>query len=506
MAAACPPRSGRAGPRRTNLPEVRHRRHSGPESGHHPAERPEPATRTADPAAARTRIRYPRVGDEPPLGFTGSSSVLPRSGNNAEYETVEDCWRLGFPFWDRYGQGFPRGLDYPYKLGRIEDPYNQNVLKGDYPIIGQHTFLVFTATTTALAEARTIPTATTPFESTTREGEIDFFGHSGQLLFNDFLAFSVDVFQGDAAFKPADWRVKLTPAFNFQRLAVQELGVINPDVRKGRIRDRGWSTLQEWFGEVKLADLSPEYDFVSIRAGSQPFTSDFRGFIFSDTNAAVRVFGTLNGNRDQFNAAIFRQLEKDTKRGLNSFQFRNQTVAVLNYYRQDFIFPGYTAEASVHYNEDGPDFLFDRNQFLVRRTRPGCFSRTASRPSTSAWPGTGTSTGTTSRMLSTGPSAGQQQPLAGRSQTIMREDGGPQLSYTTATGPISVEWVLRLWRQEHQRRPGDRVRHDPRQPELCRWRVRLLAAANPAGAKHLAAEQPDPGPAVEQDPGAEQAS
>src|SRR5262245_48989712 len=29
--------------------------------------------------------------------------------------------------------------------GRWFDPYNQNVLKGDYPILGQNTFLVFTA-------------------------------------------------------------------------------------------------------------------------------------------------------------------------------------------------------------------------------------------------------------------------------------------------------------------------------------------------------------------------
>ena len=114
------------------------------------------------------------------------------------------------------------------------------------------TFFVFTATNQFLAEARQIPTATTPFESTTREGQIDFFGRSGQLLFNDFLALSFDLFQGDAAFKPMDWRLKVTPAFNFQRLAVQELGVVSPDVRKGRIRDRGWATLQEWFGEVKL--------------------------------------------------------------------------------------------------------------------------------------------------------------------------------------------------------------------------------------------------------------
>ncbi|HKB04523.1 MAG TPA: hypothetical protein VKD90_20030, partial [Gemmataceae bacterium] len=308
----------------------------------------------------------PAIQLEPPLGFAGPSGVLPRSGSNAEFQTVEDRWRIGYPFWDRYGQGFPPNLDYPYRLGDVANPYTQNVLKGDYPIVGQHTFLNVTASTTTLFEARKIPTPTTPFESTLREGSLDFFGNSGQSVYNQLAFVSLDLFQGDAAFKPVDWRVKVTPAFDYNHLAVQEVGVVSPDVRDGTRRYRGWVTLQEWFAEAKVADLSPEYDFVSVRAGSQPFVSDFRGFIFADTNAAVRVFGTLEGNRDQFNAAVFHQLEKDTNSGLNSCEFRDQTVVVLNCYRQDFVFPGYTAELSLHYNNDGPDFRYDRNKFLVR--------------------------------------------------------------------------------------------------------------------------------------------
>ena len=52
----------------------------------------------------------------------------------------------------------------------------------------------------------------------------------------------------------------------------------------GTARTRADYALEEWFFETKLADLSPNYDFVSVRAGSQPFVSDFRGFIFADTN------------------------------------------------------------------------------------------------------------------------------------------------------------------------------------------------------------------------------
>ena len=310
---------------------------------------------------------------DPPLGFTGPSSVVPRTGANEDFVPVEDRWRLGIPYWDRYGLGFPFGEDYPYKLGRALDPYNQNVFKGDYPIIGQHTFFNFSATLSTLFEARQLPTATTPFESTAREFQTDFFGRPNQRAMQQNLLLSFDLFHGDAAFKPMDWRVKVTPAFNLNLLHVEELGVVSPDVTKGLNRDRTWFALQEWFVETKLADLGPEYDFMSLRVGSQPFTSDFRGFIFSDINRGARLFGTLNGNRDQFNFAYFRQNEKDTNSGLNSFNDRNQNIVIANWYHQDFIFPGYTVEGSVHYNDDGPSFLFDRNKFLARPDPVGVF-------------------------------------------------------------------------------------------------------------------------------------
>jgi hypothetical protein len=132
--------------------------------------------------------------------------------------------------------------------------------------------------------------------------------------------------------------------------------------------------LQEWFGEVKIADLSPNYDFLSVRAGSQFFLSDFRGFIFSDTNRGVRLFGTEEANRDQFNLVCFLQQEKDTNSFLNTFRNRHQEVVVANFYRQDFIWPGYTAQVSVHYNHDSPTFKFDKNGFLVRPDPDGVFT------------------------------------------------------------------------------------------------------------------------------------
>jgi hypothetical protein len=330
---------------------------------------PPPADFVAPPEGAG--FVYPM---DPPIGFTGRSSVVPTvTQGDSDFVPIEDRWRLGSPAWDRYGQGHPLGIDYPFDPGNILDPYKQNVLKGDYPIIGQNTFLNITATSLQLTDGQQTPTPARSFESTSNPGQTDFFGSPNHLAYQQYLSVRFDLFSGDAGFKPADWRVVLTPTFNINTLNVDELGVVGPDVRAGTQRDRTLFSLEEYFVEAKIADTSPYYDFVSVRAGSQPFNSDFRGFLFDDTNKGIRIFGTNFADRDQFNIVFFRQSEKDTNSDLNTFEDRGQDVVVVNYYRQDFIFPGYTAEASFHYDHDGPTIQYDSNGFLVRPDPVGNF-------------------------------------------------------------------------------------------------------------------------------------
>lgn len=345
--------------------------------------RPNFLQRPLDSAPPSPPVPDPSLDDSPPFlvtpfdqptGFAGPSSVEPREDqSSSHFLPVEDRWRVGFPLWDRYDKGHPCLNDYPYVLGQLLDPYNLNVLKGDYPIVGQHTFLDITATNFTFTEVRQLPTPTTPFESTSRPFQEEFFGRPNQLFFTNCLQVSFDLFHGDAAFKPVDWRVKLTPVFNVNYIDVNELAVVNPNVLDGRIRARTFSTLQEYFAEAKLTDLSPDYDFMSLRVGSQPFVSDFRGFLFADINRAIRLFGTQFSNRDQFNLIYFRQAEKDTNSALNTFRDRGQNIAIANYYRQDFIWPGYTAQVSLHYNNDPSSFFFDKNDFLVRPAAMGVF-------------------------------------------------------------------------------------------------------------------------------------
>ncbi|MBS0202260.1 MAG: hypothetical protein JSS49_05115 [Planctomycetes bacterium] len=304
---------------------------------------------------------------EAPLGFSGPSGILPTEvQKDGHFVPVPDRWRSGFPNWDRYGRGHPFGEDYPYKKGHWWDPYNLNVLKGDYPIVGQHTFLKLTGQINSLQEYRQLPTPATGFESTANSGQHQLFGDPNQFFSTNYFKLTAELTHGNTSFKPVDWTIRLTPIFNFSYLDTQELGIVNPNVRDGTTRFAQFKALEEYFVEAKLKDLSPDYDFVSMRVGSQQFTSDFRGFIFSDTNRAIRLFGTRLSNRDQFNLAFFRQAEKDTNSQLNTFRNRDQSILIANYYRQDFVFPGYTANFSVHYNNDGPAQVFDENEFLAR--------------------------------------------------------------------------------------------------------------------------------------------
>ncbi len=341
---------------------------------------------------------------------------------------IEDRWRLGFTPWDRYGRGHPAMDDYPFVEGDILNSYKQNVLKGDYPIIGQHTFLNITATSFSEFQTRQVPTPAG--ESPLRPGETGFFGNPNQFLFRQDLSLAVDLIHGDAGFKQPDWQLKLLPIFDLNYFNPQELGIVSPDVTKGHVRARTYSTLEEWFAETKLADTSPDFDFVSLRAGSQPFNADFRGFLFVDVNRGVRLFGTGEANRDQFNLIYLDQLEKDTNSDLNTFQSRGQQVLVANYFRQDFIWPGYTAQFSFSYDHDDASTHYDENGFLVRPDPDGIFQPHTLDVGYLGWTGDGhINRFNIDHAFYFAFGHDSLNPLAGQAESIQAEMGAVELSY-----------------------------------------------------------------------------
>ncbi len=359
-------------------------------------QKPEPTKKEPEKKEPEKKSPPPKLPDEKPLGAAGSSPVKHSEIEDADFKVINDRWRTGFP------------VDPRYIKGSIANPYRQNVLKGDYPILGQHTFLNLTFATETTFLARRLPVPQDV--STVKPGSFEFFGRGRQEVLLQNFIFGMDLFHGDTSFKPVDWRFKITGIANINYVRARENGIVNIDVRRGVDRTDGFGSVEDLFFEVRLGDTtklfpflrgqgskggrSPFFDSTSLRVGLQAFTSDFRGFIFSDANLGARVFGNFASNRWQFNLAYFDMLEKDTNSELNIInfrrvRFRDQKVYIANLYRQDTFIKGYTAQFSLHYNDDRPSRQYDVNGFLVRPAKIGTIREHQVKAGYLGWAGDG---------------------------------------------------------------------------------------------------------------------
>lgn len=343
------------------------RRIGGPPEG-----APAPVLEPTSPAQTPVRPRTAAGGEPVPLA-PGDKVFMP----------IPDRWNLPLPDWDRYGIGG----DYPYVGGSWWDPYNTNTLKGDRPVVGKRTFFTFTGVSDTLLEGRNLPTPSGV--SANRPGSERFFGRGGQYFPVTVIRTSFDLFRGNTAYRPVDWRLRVQPAVSLNFINTAEYGAVNFDVRRRSNRLSSHAALQEAFGELKLADLSTNFDFISVRAGIQEFSSDFRGFVSVLESPGVRVFGTVKNSRIEYNAAFFDLLEKETNSGFNEWKRRGQQVWVANVYVQDFVTPGYTTSFSFHSNDDHGREHYDHNGFLVRPAPIGLITENEIRAYYLGWAGSG---------------------------------------------------------------------------------------------------------------------
>jgi hypothetical protein len=308
----------------------------------------------AEEILAATRV-LPRV----PEMVAGEAEAIPGIAAQA----IRNRWKI-FPFmpWRRYDD--KNQLDIIYAQSRWWDPFNRNTIKGDFPIIGRRLFFAFTGSSDTTFEEHRIPVPSN--QSSAYPGEYQFFGAGSQFVTQQNFRFSFDLFRGSAGFEPVEWEFKVTPEFNINYVLARENGLINADVQQGIRRTDNNVGMQEMYVEKRLFASKDYYDFSSVRVGIQRFTSDFRGFVFSDEQPGARLFGTFHNNIFQYNLAYFNMLEKDTNSGLNRWRSRRQQVYASNLYWNDFLTKGYTLNFSALYNHDQPTFLIDKNGFLVR--------------------------------------------------------------------------------------------------------------------------------------------
>lgn len=327
-------------------------------------------TVTSEPDTETTPIKDAPQASPPTAAEADTPELLP-----SDTVALPDRWRIGWPLWDRYGRQAPsdplwmnaQGSDVPFTRSHPANPYDRNPLKGDYPIArtgaGDEIFFNLTAISDTLYVERKLPTPSGV--SAADSEQFDIFGDGRQTFVSQTLLMSFEWFQGSTAFRPVDWLIRITPVYNFNYLKLREFNNTNIDVRKGDSRRDDLFSLQEAFFEYHLGDTSQEFDIAAVRIGRQLFVSDFRGFIFNDVTDGVRLFGNLKSNRVQYNLAFFNQNEKDTNSELNELNWRDQQLLIANVFCQDFIWKGYTTQASFHWNHDTSDREFDENGFQV---------------------------------------------------------------------------------------------------------------------------------------------
>lgn len=263
---------------------------------------------------------------------------------------------------------------------KLIDPYNQNTYKGDrpinpdkvpwLPITGDDWFFVANLISDSVYEPRTFPIPV-GVQTTEDPDRLDVFGNDFSQVFSQTFIAGFALLKGSTTFKPPTVEYRVTLAYNVNYVDVPERRVLFVESSRDSERLDHFLGVQEAFVDYHFSEFDNDrFDFISIRAGIQPFQSDFRGFLFNDQQLGVRLFGSRDNNRFQFNLGAFWRLEKDTNSGLNSVAKspRDDFVFVANAYRQDFLIPALTSQFTVVYNmnREANDIEIDTNGFPVR--------------------------------------------------------------------------------------------------------------------------------------------
>jgi hypothetical protein len=249
------------------------------------------------------------------------------------------------PFEDRWAVPLP---GYPHGVPRQwTNPYRPNVLKGDLPIAGSSVFLAVSAGIELPLDARGSPVG--PGVVSPAPEDVSQLGGTPQLVGAARASLSAELYQGPAGFEPRRWGLRAAGAF-----AARQVRVPSSESLAGSASEsQSELGLQEALAEVRLLTLSPRFDYASLRAGLQPFVSDFRGFILNDLPLGARLFGTATGNRVQWNAGAFELLRKQPETRINRLERAEREVAVANLIVRDVPL-GYRLGASYHFLRDAP--------------------------------------------------------------------------------------------------------------------------------------------------------
>ncbi|HSG57808.1 MAG TPA: hypothetical protein VLA45_20340 [Paracoccaceae bacterium] len=359
----------------------------------------EPPSGPIDPGVIEGRVRPGYVEglpEEQRQDNPGAVRAPPPSAFPVDQIAIPDRWRLI--------QNLGLVVEDPL------DPYNQNTYKGDRPICtnqpednerrrllreaaeargeeppygsavcrtpaflglhSDHWFFIANAISDTVIEPRTFPIPV-GVQTTQDPDRLDVFGRDVSYVLSQTFIAGFALLKGSTAYAPPSIEYRLTLAYNVNYVDVPERRVLFVEPSRATHRTDHFLGVQELFVDYHFSQFDTDrFDFISIRAGIQPFQSDFRGFLFNDSQLGVRLFGNRDNNRFQFNLGAFWRLEKDTNSGLNSViqRPRDDQVFIANLYRQDFLIPALTSQVTLAYNRnrEGDNVEVDTNGFPVR--------------------------------------------------------------------------------------------------------------------------------------------
>jgi hypothetical protein len=278
-----------------------------------PAPAPEPVPAAIPPPAAPAK-------PEPPAFSTLAAPMT-------------DRWAVPLP-------GHPHGVE-----RQSTNPYRPNVLKGDLPIAGDSVFLAVSSGLELPLDARGSPVG--PGIVTASPDDVSYLGGAPQFVAAARIGLSLELYQGPAGFEPRRWGLRAAGVFGARQARVSS----SESLAGATSVSHSQLGLQEASAELRLVTLSPRFDYASLRAGLQPFVSDFRGFVLNDLPLGARLFGTASGNRVMWNAGAFVLMRKDPETRVNRLERSDRELVVGNLLVRDLPL-GYRLGASYHFLRD----------------------------------------------------------------------------------------------------------------------------------------------------------
>jgi hypothetical protein len=246
----------------------------------------------------------------------------PRKGAKKGANPVDTRWRT-------YNlDGFPQ---YGYHLW---DTYNQNVIKGDFPLTDKWF------------------TETDVFQNFTYKARrnLDYtkaLPENKFISYNNFednaTIFGTEIRHNDDRFFPANFRFHIDGAVDWKN-----------DINAVEAASEGHANLFDAFSDVQLHNFGAvNFNQMFLRGGLQTFKSDFHGLIFNDVGLGGRIFGNSLSNRLRYDFLVLKLFQKNAVSGLINFSAASQhTVMISRFTWEDFLVKGWNSEWSVHWNHD----------------------------------------------------------------------------------------------------------------------------------------------------------